>query len=68
MSHELNKHYDTPQRAKIQGAVEFFRIKGIPINNHEVFRAFGVRISQGYKILKGDARTRHNQLEEGTWS
>ena len=61
MSHKLNRHYDTPKRAKIQGVAEFYRIRGTPINNHEIFQAFGVKASQGYKTLKGDTRTRHNQ-------
>ena len=61
MLHELNKHYDTSKWAKIQDIAEFFHIKGTLIDNHKIFQTFGVKVSQGYKILKGDMCIRHNQ-------
>ena len=60
-SHEPNKHYDTPQQAKIQGAVEFLKAKGIEIPPRVVFEFFGAKQTQGYSILQGESRTRHNQ-------
>ena len=68
MLHKLNKHYDTSKQAKIQDIAEFYHIKGTLIDNHKIFQTFEVKVSQGYKILKGNARTRHNQWNVNeTW-
>jgi len=35
--------YETPQKAKIQGAYEFLAAKGIPMDLREIFNHFGVK-------------------------
>ena len=62
MSYEaLRRHLDTPRRAKVQGAVEFLRAKGIKITNEEIFQHFQVPTITGYRLLRSASRTRHNQ-------
>ena len=56
-----SKHLDTPRRARIQGAVEFLRAKGIHVKNDEIFEFFRVPPTTGYRILRSASRTRHNQ-------
>jgi hypothetical protein len=58
-----NNTYDTPQKAKIQGAYEFLAAKGIPIDPREIFDHFNVQQRSGYRIIEdgAPARTRKNQ-------
>ncbi|KAF6217885.1 hypothetical protein HO133_006297 [Letharia lupina] len=51
-----NKVYDTPKKAKVQGA-------GIPEDPRNVFEFFDVEQRPGYKMIESDApsRTFHNQ-------
>ncbi|KAI4089038.1 MAG: hypothetical protein L6R37_008106 [Teloschistes peruensis] len=55
-----NKVYTTPQKSKVQGAVQLCRAKGIPM---DVGDEFGVEERPGYKMIEQDApsRTWHNQ-------
>lgn len=55
-------HYDTVQRAKIQGVHEWAIAHGIPHDEPEIFQFFGVKERTGYTIIQPDAvaRTRHN--------
>lgn len=55
--------YDTPQRAKVQGANEYCRAKGIEEDSRDIFKFFGVKERPGYKFIEPGApsRTRHNQ-------
>lgn len=55
--------YDTPQKAKVQGAYEFLAAKGIPHNEREIFDFFGVKQLLGYDMIQAGAptRTRKNQ-------
>ena len=62
MSYEaLRRHLDTPRRAKVQGAVEFLRAKGIKIKNEAIFEHFNVSTITDYRLLRTFSRTRHNQ-------
>ena len=62
MSYEaLRKHLNTPRRAKVQGAVEFLRAKGIKIKNEAVFQHFEIPTITDYRLLRSASRTRHNQ-------
>ncbi len=56
------KHLDTPQRAKVQGALKYLHAKGIPEDDRDVFDFFGVSYTTGYKIFHQPSRTGHNQL------
>ena len=55
--------HNTPQRAKVQGTIEFLRAKELPIDSTEVFRFFGFEKQTGYDIIKprAPARTFHNR-------
>ena len=57
------KHFDTPKRARVQGAIEFLRAKEIDVKNEEVFDFFNVSPASGYRLIRFEAssRTRHNQ-------
>ncbi|KAL2047773.1 hypothetical protein ABVK25_011385 [Lepraria finkii] len=57
------KTYDTPQKAKIQGAEQYMRAKGIPHNPRDIFDFFDVEERPGYKFIEYGApsRTRKNQ-------
>jgi transposase len=56
----------TPQRARIQGTIDYFRARGIKGRTADVFRFNGVTHATGYRILKRNSRTLHNDnsLEE----
>ena len=64
----MPSHYDTPQKAKVQGAYEFLLAKGISIDPREIFQHFGIRSErQGYKIIRNGAfsrRRHHSTLVE----
>lgn len=56
-------HYDTSQKAKVQGAYQFLVARGISFDPRDIFRQFDIRSDrQGYKIIRDGAssRTRHN--------
>ena len=55
--------YDTPQRAKVQGTIEYLKAKGIPPNETDVFEFFRVKERTGWHIIEpgAEARTRHNR-------
>ena len=55
--------YDTPQRAKVQGTIEYLKAKGFPPNKTDIFDFFGVKERTGWDIVKpgAEARTRHNR-------
>ena len=57
----LKRHLDTSRRAKVQGAVEFLRAKGIKIKNEAIFEHFNISSATGYRLLRTSSRTRHNQ-------
>ena len=57
-SRERQKHYTTPVKAKVQGAVEFCERMGISYYKEEVFRTFDVSREQGYACLRNDSARR----------
>ena len=50
----------TPNKAKIQGAVEFCEAMGISYYKEDVFRVFNVSRQQGYKYLRSESSRRHH--------
>ena len=44
--------YDTPQRAKVQGTIEYLKAKGIPPNETDVFEFFRVKERTGWRIIE----------------
>ena len=59
-----SKHYDTPTKAKVKGAIEFLEAKGIEHKKQEVFDFFGVKSTQGYELLRASTtRKRHHNPE-----
>jgi hypothetical protein len=50
--------FPTPNKAKIQGAVEFCERMNIPYYKEDVFRTFGVSRQRGYEILKNKTHRR----------
>lgn len=57
--------YTTPQKSKVQGAVEFCRAKNIPVDPREVFNFFEVIKSSGYEMIQDGAPSRRLQHQEG---
>ena len=51
-SKDNDKHYPTPTRPKMQGAIEFCDRMGFPYYKEYVFRTFGVRHRQGYELIR----------------
>jgi hypothetical protein len=43
--------YETPVKAKVKGAIEYNRAKGIKGENEAVFRHFKVSYTEGYRML-----------------
>ncbi len=54
------KQFDTPTKARVQGATEFARHKGFLRSKREVFEFYGMGHKQGYEILKSDTTRRRN--------
>ena len=46
-----HKQFETPRKAKVQGAVEFYEKQGIKYFKINVFRTFNVSYTRGYKYL-----------------
>ena len=53
--------FDTPKRAKVQGALKFIKAKELAVSNDEVFIFFEVPRITGYRLIDEPSRTRHNQ-------
>ena len=62
MSRPKKPHYDTPTKAKVQGAYQSLISHAIPFDPRAIFQEFGVAERAGYNIIKSGAssRTRHN--------
>ena len=63
----MGPHYDTLTKAKVQGAYEFLRKKGLSCDSCEIFDTFGVARRAGYDIIKPEASSRrraHQNLIE----
>ena len=59
-------HYDTPLKAKVQGAHQYLSAKGFPHDVRDIFKEFDVRSERaGYKMLEEGAspRKRHHISE-----
>ena len=58
------KHYETPTKSKVRGAIDYLEAKGIPHFKEDVFRHFGVSHRQGWAIIsKGSVDRRHHNAE-----
>jgi transposase len=63
--HEWYKEYTTPQKAKVQGTIEYFEAKNIPHHKTDVFKHFRASKSSGYEILaEGSSAQRIDILVE----
>ena len=58
------RHYETPTKAKVQGAVEFCQKMGIPFFKADVFRTFNVEQRRGHELLRTEPRRHHNVSED----
>ena len=58
-SHDDKHYYQTPHKAKIQGATKFCDKQGIDYFKSDVFCTFNVTYYQGYEYLK----SQHSSLE-----
>ena len=58
-------HYDTPQKAKVQGAHQFLVVKGISHDVRDIFGEFNVEERAGYRMIEAgsSSRIRHNIIE-----
>lgn len=55
------QHFDTPTKARIQGAIEFAKHEGVFRSKREGFEFYGVGHTRGYEIIKSDtSRRQHN--------
>ena len=57
--------YDTPQRAKAQGAKEYCIAKGIPYDEREISAIFDLPERTGYRILAKGAPSRSTITSQG---
>ena len=63
--HDDQNHHSTPNKAKIQGAIEFCQNMKIPFFKADVFRTFNVSHFTGYRILNGESSKQfHNQFDQ----
>jgi hypothetical protein len=53
-------NFETPTKAKVQGAVEYLHAKGRFGENKEVFKHFKVGHTRGYTILNNNPRRHYN--------
>jgi hypothetical protein len=51
-------HYDTPRKAKVQGAYQFLVAQAIPFDPRDIFKQFEVFESVGYKLIQKDTASR----------
>ena len=58
-------HYDTPQRAKAQGAKEYCIAKGISYDEREISALFHIPERTGYRILTQNAPSRSTPISQG---
>src|ERR1700722_16128777 len=56
-------NFETPTKAKVQGAVEYLHAKGRFGENEEVFKHFKVGHTRGYAMLNDNPRRHHNNPE-----
>ena len=54
-------HYDTPTKARVQGAIHYLKLKKIPYKAEEVFKALGVPRSSGFQMLIESLRQFHHR-------
>ena len=59
-----NPDWETPIKAKVQGAVEYNRAKGITGENEAIFRYFGVSHARGWAMLNNNPWRHHNNPEK----
>ncbi|KAL2053609.1 hypothetical protein ABVK25_006262 [Lepraria finkii] len=60
-----NKKYDTPRKAKVQGAYEYLVAKGIPFKDTELFDYFDVEKRAGYRFIAEGEPSRTIRNQEG---
>ena len=51
-NYKPHKQFETPRKAKVQGAVEFFEKQGMEYFKNDVFRTFNVSHTRGYEYLQ----------------
>lgn len=65
-------HYNTPTKAKVQGAYQFMRNHDIPFQPRDIFKEFGVSDRQGYAIIQSETSRRRHSTDtietRGRWS
>ena len=64
MIRQKKNHYDTPIRAKVQGAYEFFIKNSFAIDAKVIFRTFNVSVRFDYEMIRSSAFTRTNLATE----
>ena len=62
---------DTPRKARIKGAADYMKYKGIPFHHTDLFKYYGVSKNRGWQILKHDneqfdRRHHHNDVVNET--
>ena len=60
--HESQKHYTTPQKARVTGAIEFNHAMGFQGLNNKVFNYYGCSKASGYRILGGQSSQTERRL------
>ncbi len=65
---KLYQHHDTPTKAGIRSVVDYLDSHGIKHPKEQVFKHFGVSITQGYDILNDITSRRHHNNPESSES
>lgn len=60
-----HRHYDTPRRARVQGAYKFLTAHAIPFDPRNIFKQFDVSMNVGYRLIEPDAPSRRNHFRMG---
>ncbi|KAF2815540.1 uncharacterized protein BDZ99DRAFT_459387 [Mytilinidion resinicola] len=62
-----NEDWETPTKAKVQGAIEYNKAKGITGENEDVFRNFKVFYARGYSAFVCSKTTQEGTTITQMW-
>ena len=60
----MGPHYDTPTKAKVQGAYEFLQKKGYPCDPREIFDIFEVTHRAEYRMIKPEVSSKQRAHQD----
>ena len=64
MTRQTGAHYDTPTRARVQGAYQYCIARAISFDSRAIFRTFNVKERSGYNMIRLGASARSGPATE----